>query len=68
MIVREEDLLEVYEADVAAQELALRALRAVEEKALAAAADEGCGESTLRRGHRTRRAEEYDVEVHGSKS
>ena len=37
VVVREEDLLELDEADVAAQELALRALAAVEQQPLAAA-------------------------------
>ena len=43
VVVGEEDLLEVDEADVAAQELALRPFRAVEEEPLPTAPDERCG-------------------------
>ena len=66
MEVREEDLLELDEADVAAQELALRALAAVEEEPLAAAADERRRERPLRRRRGSGRPEEDDVEIHGA--
>ena len=62
--VREEDLLQVGQADRRALQLALRPLAAVEEKPLAAAPHEQCRRSTLRRGHRGGRAEKDDVEVH----
>ena len=66
MEVREEDLVQVDEADVRAQQLALRALAAVEEQPLAAAADERGGGSAARGRHRAGRAEEDDVEVHAA--
>ena len=64
--VREEDLLQVDEADVRAEELALRPLAAVEQQPLAAAADERGGGSAARGRHRAGRAEEDDVEIHAA--
>ncbi len=52
MEVREVDGLELDEADVAAQELPLSPLSAVEEEAFAATADQGRGERALGGGHR----------------
>jgi hypothetical protein len=65
--VREEDLLELHEADVGAEQLALRPLPAVEEQPVAAAADEGGRETALRGRCRPGRPEEDDVEVHGAR-
>ena len=64
VIVGEEDLAQLDEPDVRAQELALGALGAVEEEALAAAADECRRGRPLRGRHRARGAEKDDVEVH----
>ena len=65
MEVREEDLAQLDEADVRAQELPLRALGAVEQQPLAAAPDERRGRRALGGRHRAGRPEEDDVEVHG---
>ena len=65
VVVREEDLLELHEADIAAQKLPLRPFGAVEEKAIAAPPDERRGEGALRGRHRARRPEENDVQLHG---
>ena len=51
VVVREEDLLELDEADVAAQKLPLRALRAVEQEPVAAAPHQRRAERPLRRRH-----------------
>ena len=67
VVVREEDLLEVDEPDVAAQELALRPLGTVDEEPLAAAPDERRRQRSPRRRHRARRPEEDDVELHGGR-
>ena len=66
MEVREEDLLELDQPDVAAQELPLRPFRAVEEQPLASAADERRRERALRRRRGPGRPEEDDVEIHGA--
>jgi hypothetical protein len=66
--VRQEDLVQLDEADRGAQELALRALAAVEEQPLAAPAYEQRRWGPLRGRHRAGRAEEDDVEVHGARS
>ena len=65
VVVREEDLLELHEADVTAQELPLRPLRTVEEKAIAAPPHERRAERAPRSRHRARRPEENDVQLHG---
>ena len=66
MKVREEDLLQVGQADRRALQLPLRPLSAVEQEPLAAAPDEKRGGRALRRRHRGGGAEEYDVEVHAA--
>ena len=66
--VREEDVLEVDEADVGAKQLALRPLAAVEEQPVAAAPDERRGRCPARPSARSRGPEEDDVEVHGRRS
>ncbi len=63
--VREEDLLEIDEPHVAAQELALRALRAVEQEPLPSPAHERGAQGALGGRHGAGRPEEDDVEVHG---
>ena len=68
VVVREEDLLELGEADVTAQELPLRPLRTVEEEPIAAAPHERRTGSALRRGHGARRPEKNDVQLHGDES
>ena len=67
MEVREEDLLEIDEPHVAAQELALRALRAVEQEPLPSPAYERGAQGALGSRHGTGRPEENDVEVHGGR-
>src|SRR5262249_47204645 len=62
--VREEDLLEVREPDHRPLQLPLRAFRAVEEEALAAAPYEQPRGCAMRCRHRRRGAEEDEVEVH----
>ena len=62
--VGDEDLLEVDEPDRGAQELALRALAAVEEQPVAAAPDEQRGGAAPCRRRARGGAEEDDVEVH----
>ena len=64
--VRQEDLVELDQADVRAQQLPLRALAAVEEQLLATAADERGGRSAASGRHRAGRAEEDDVEIHAA--
>ena len=64
--VRQEDLVELDQADVRAQELPLRALAAVEEQLLPAAPDERGGRSAASGRHRAGRAEEDDVEIHAA--
>ena len=64
--VREEDLLQVGQADRRALQLPLRPLAAVEEEPLAAAADEQRRRPALRGRHRGGRAEEDDVEIHAA--
>ena len=65
--VGEEDLLEVDEADVRAQQLPLRALAAVDQDPLAAATDERRGGAALGGGRGAGRPEEDDVEIHGGR-
>ena len=64
--VREEDVLEVDQPDVRAQELPLRPLAAVDQEPVAAAADQRRRRGPLGGGSRARRPEEHDVEVHGA--
>jgi len=66
VVVREEDLPQLDQADVRAQKLPLRALGAVEEQPLAAAAQEHRRRSALGSRHRARGAEEDEIEVHGA--
>ena len=66
MEVGQEDLLQVDEPDVGAQQLALRALAAVEEQALAAAPHERGRRSAARGRHRAGGAEKDDVEIHAA--
>ena len=62
--VGQEDLVQVDEPDVGAQQLALRPLAAVEQQAVAAAPHERRRGRAARRRHRAGRAEKDDVEVH----
>ena len=64
MVVGEEDLPELDQPDVRAQELPLRALGAVEEQALAAAAQQQRGRRPLCGRHRPGGSEKDEVEVH----
>jgi hypothetical protein len=66
VVVREEDHPELEETDIAAQQLALGALGAVEEQAIASAADEGRCRGALGGRRGTGRPEEDDVEIHGA--
>jgi hypothetical protein len=66
--VGQEDVLEVDEPDVGPEKLPLRPLPAVDEKAIAAAANEcrrgpACGGRRRRGG-----SEEDEIEVHGGRS
>ena len=65
MEVREEDLLELDQADVRPQELALRPFRAVEEEPVPAAPDERGRQCALGGRHGAGRPEKDDVELHG---
>ena len=64
VVVGEEDLPELDQPDVRPQELALRALGAVEEHALAAAAQQQRGRRPLGGRHRPGGSEKDEVEVH----
>ena len=64
MEVREEDLLQIREADRRPLQLPLRPLAAVEKETLAATAHEQRRGAALRGRHRGSGAEEDDVEVH----
>ena len=64
MVVGEEDLPEVDQAERRAEQLALRALGAVEEQPLPSAAHEHGGRRPLGGRHRAGGAQEDDVEVH----
>ena len=66
VVVREEDLFEVGQPERRAHQLPLGALGAVEEQPVAAAPDEQRRRSTARGRRAGGRAEEDDVEVHGS--
>ena len=68
MEVRDEHLAQLDEADRRAQHLPLRALAAVEQEPLAAAAEQQRRGGALGRRNRARGAEEDEVEVHGSES
>ena len=63
--VGEEDVLEVAEPGVGAQQLSLRPLAAVDEEPVAAAADQRRGRAARGRRRRARGAQEDEVEVHG---
>ena len=67
VVVREEDLLELDEPDVAPEQLALGSLGAVEEEAVAAATHERRRERALRRRGGSGRPEKHDVEIHGAR-
>jgi hypothetical protein len=62
--VRDEDVVDVDEADAGAQELALRALAAVDEDAVAAAPDEMSGRAAMGARRRAGGAEEEHAQVH----
>jgi hypothetical protein len=64
VVVREKDLLELEEPDVAAEKLALRPFATVEEQTLAAAANERRRQAALGGGRGSGRPEEDDVEIH----
>ena len=67
MEVREEDLLELDQADVAAQELPLRPFCAVEQEPVSPSTDERRGQGALGRRGGSGRPEEDDVEIHGGR-
>jgi hypothetical protein len=67
VIVGDEDLRKLNEADPRAKKLALRTLAAVEEEPLAAAAHEQAGRGAPSRRNGPGRAEEHKVEVHAGK-
>ena len=64
VVVRQEDLAQLDQPDIRAQELPLRALGAVEEQALAAAAQQQRGRRPLCGRHRPGGSEKDEVEVH----
>ena len=65
MEVREEHLFQVDQTRVGAEQLALRALAAIDEQPIATAPHEGGGGAPRRCGRRARRPEEHEVEIHG---
>src|SRR5207245_1048502 len=67
VVVRQEHLAQVDEADRRAEELALRALGAVEEKPLPATLRDDRRRRALGRRHRAGSAEEDELEVHGGR-
>ena len=66
VVVGQEDLAQLDQPDVRAQELPLRALGAVEEQPLAAAAQQQRGRRSLGGRHRAGRSEEDEVEIHAA--
>ena len=66
--MRQKDVLEVDEPDVGAEKLPLRALAAVDEKAIAATPNERRCRPARSGGRRRGRAEEDEIEVHGGGS
>ena len=64
VIVRDEDLPQLDEAYGRLQQLSLSPLRAVEEQALASPSDEERRRCAARCRHRSRRADEDEIEVH----
>ena len=66
--VREEDVLEIDEPGVGAEELPLRSLAAVDEEAIPTAPQEGGRGSAGRRRRGRGGAEEDEIEVHGRRS
>jgi putative nucleotidyltransferase with HDIG domain len=65
MVVGQEDLGQLDEPHRGAQQLALGALPAVEEQALATPAEQNACEAPFGRGNGARRAEKDQIEVHG---
>ena len=68
VVVRDEDLGQVDEADGRAQELTLSALTTVEQQSLAAATDEQRARRSPSSGRAGGCAEEDHVEIHGQRS
>ena len=68
MQVREEDVLEIDEPGVRAEELPLRSLAAVDEDAIPTAPQERGGGAAGRGGRGRGGTEEDEVEVHGRRS
>ena len=66
MVVREEDLAQLDQADGRDEQLTLGALSAVDEQALPAPANEQRRRPALSRGHRAGGAEKHDVQIHGA--
>ena len=64
MAVGDEDVVDVHQADAGAEKLALRALAAVDQYAVAAAPDEMSGSAALGARRRAGRAEEEHAQVH----
>ena len=67
VVVGEEDLLELDQADVAAQKLPLRSLGAVEEQPVSASPDERRGQGAPGSRCGPGRPEEDDVEIHAGR-
>ncbi len=67
MEVREEDLFQLGEPDIASEKLALRPLRAVEEKTVAPSSDESRRQGALSGRRGAGRPEKNDVEIHGGR-
>ena len=66
--VRQEDMLEVDEPDIRAEELPLCPLAAVDKQAIPATPDERRRRPTGRSRRRGGRSEEDEVEIHGGRS
>ena len=63
--MREQDVLEVDQSDIRAEQLPLGALAAIDQETVAAPPDERCRCGPLGGGSRTRRPEEHNVQIHG---
>ena len=66
VVMSEKDLTQVDQTDRRRQELPLRSFPAIEQQSLAAAAHEQRRRAAERGRHRPGRADEHEVEIHGT--
>ena len=64
MVMRDEHLMELDQADARAKKLPLSAFAAVDQETIPSATNEKACRSTLRRRHRAGRPKEDDIEIH----